>query len=105
VSLAPASRPIRYLIFGRPRTWEAFKRVKANHGASAGRRTITTLEASIADLRSLLAKAEGRAADERSRCDRLIAETLAANTRAVHLEGELTALVLSGHSSGGGLCG
>jgi chromosome segregation ATPase len=58
----------------------------------ADARTITTLEASIADLRSLLAKAEGRAADERSRCDRLIAETLAANTRAVHLEGELTAL-------------
>ena len=58
----------------------------------AGARTITTLEASIADLRSLLAKAEGRAVDERSRCDRLIAETLAANARAAHLEGELTAL-------------
>jgi hypothetical protein len=54
--------------------------------------TITTLEACIADLRSLLAKAEERAADERSRCDRLIAETLAANARAAHLEGELTAL-------------
>ena len=38
----------------------------------ADARTITTLEASIADLRSLLAKAEGRAADERSRCDRLM---------------------------------
>jgi hypothetical protein len=58
----------------------------------ADARTITTLEASIADLRSLLAKAEERAADERSRCDRLIAETLAANARAAHLEGELTAL-------------
>jgi hypothetical protein len=50
---------------------------------SADARTITTLEPSIADLRSLLAKAEGRAAEERSRCDRLIAETLAANDRAV----------------------
>jgi hypothetical protein len=58
----------------------------------ADARTITTLEACIVDLRSLLAKAEERAADERSRCDRLIAETLAANARAVHLEGELTAL-------------
>jgi hypothetical protein len=58
----------------------------------ADARTITTLEACIADLRSLLAKAEERAADERSRCDRLIAETLAANARAAHLEGELTAL-------------
>ena len=55
-------------------------------------RTITMLEACIADLRSLLAKAEGRATEERSRCDRLIAETLVANTRAAHLEGELTAL-------------
>jgi hypothetical protein len=59
---------------------------------SADARTITTLEACIIDLRSLLAKAEERAADERSRCDRLIAETLAANARAAHLEGELTAL-------------
>jgi hypothetical protein len=58
----------------------------------ADARTITTLEACIVDLRSLLAKAEERAADERSRCDRLIAETLAANARAAHLEGELTAL-------------
>ena len=58
----------------------------------ADARTITTLEACIADLRSLLAKAEERAADERSRCDRLIAETLAANARAAHHEGELTAL-------------
>jgi hypothetical protein len=56
------------------------------------RTTITTLEACIADLRSLLAKAEERAADERSRCDRLIAETMAANARAAHLEGELTGL-------------
>ena len=61
---------------------------------SADARTITTLEACIADLRSLLAKAEERAADERSRCDRLIAETLAANARAAHLEGELAALRL-----------
>ena len=58
----------------------------------ADTRTITALEACIADLRSLLAKAEGRATEERSRCDRLIAETLVANTRAAHLEGELTAL-------------
>jgi hypothetical protein len=58
----------------------------------ADARTITTLEACVADLRSLLAKAEERAADERSRCDRLIAETLAANARAAHLEGELKAL-------------
>jgi hypothetical protein len=55
-------------------------------------RTITTLEARIADLQSLLAKAEERAAEERSRCDRLLAETLVANTRAARLEGELTAL-------------
>jgi hypothetical protein len=55
-------------------------------------RTITTLEACIDDLRSLLAKAEERAADERSRCDRLIAETLTANARAARLEGELTTL-------------
>jgi hypothetical protein len=55
-------------------------------------RTITTLEACIADLRSLLAKAEERAAEERSRCDSLIAETLVANARAAHLEGELKAL-------------
>jgi hypothetical protein len=59
---------------------------------SADARTITTLEACIADLRSLLAKAEERAAEERSRCDRLLAETLAANARAARLEGELTAL-------------
>jgi hypothetical protein len=39
-----------------------------------------------------LAKAEERAAEERSRCDRLLAETLVANARAAHLEGELTAL-------------
>jgi hypothetical protein len=58
----------------------------------ADTRTITTLEACIADLRSLLAKAEERAADERSRCDRLIAETLVAIAQAAHLEGELTAL-------------
>ena len=55
-------------------------------------RTITTLESCIADLRSLLAKAEERAAGERSRCDRLLAETLVANARAARLEGELTAL-------------
>jgi len=58
----------------------------------ADTRTITTLEACIADLRSLLAKAEERAAEERSRCDRLLAETLVANARAARLEGELTAL-------------
>jgi hypothetical protein len=58
----------------------------------ADARTITTLEACIADLRSLLAKAEERAAEERSRCDRLLAETLIANARAARLEGELTAL-------------
>ena len=58
----------------------------------ADARTITTLEACVADLRSLLAKAEERAAEERSRCDRLLAETLVANARAAHLEGELTAL-------------
>jgi hypothetical protein len=34
--------------------------------------TITALEARISDLRTLLAKAEERASDERSRCDRLI---------------------------------
>jgi hypothetical protein len=39
-----------------------------------------------------LAKAEERAAEERSRCDRLLAETLVANARAARLEGELTAL-------------
>jgi hypothetical protein len=55
-------------------------------------RTITTLEACIADLRSLLAQAEERAAEERSRCDRLLAETLDANARAARLEGELAAL-------------
>jgi hypothetical protein len=55
-------------------------------------RTITTLEACIADLRSLLAKAEERAAEERSRCDQLLAETLDANARAARLEGELAGL-------------
>jgi hypothetical protein len=55
-------------------------------------RTITTLESCIADLRSVLAKAEERAADERLRCDRLLAETLVANARAARLEGELMAL-------------
>jgi hypothetical protein len=55
-------------------------------------RTITMLEACIADLRSSLAKAEERAAEERSRCDRLLAETLDANARAARLEGELAAL-------------
>jgi hypothetical protein len=55
-------------------------------------RTITTLEACIADFRSLLARAEERAAEERSRCDRLLAETLVASTRAARLEGELAAL-------------
>jgi hypothetical protein len=39
-----------------------------------------------------LAKAEERAADERSRCDRLLAENLVANARATHLEGQLKAL-------------
>jgi hypothetical protein len=58
----------------------------------ADTRTITTLEACIADLRSLLAKVEERVAEERSRCDRLLAETLVANARAARLEGELTAL-------------
>ena len=58
----------------------------------ADARTLTTLEACIADLRSLLAKAEERAAEERSRCDRLLAETLTANARAAHLEGEVRAL-------------
>jgi hypothetical protein len=53
---------------------------------------ITTLEACIADLRSLLAKSEERAAEERLRCDRLIADTLVANTRAARLESELMAL-------------
>jgi hypothetical protein len=55
-------------------------------------RTITMLEPCIADLRSLLAKAEERAAEERSRCDQLLAETLDANARAARLEGELAAL-------------
>jgi hypothetical protein len=55
-------------------------------------RTVTTLEGCIADLRSLLVKAEERVAEERSGCDRLLSEILAANTRAEHLEGELTAL-------------
>jgi hypothetical protein len=55
-------------------------------------RTITMLETCIADLRSLLAKAEERAAEERSRCDQLLAETLDANARAARLEGELAAL-------------
>ena len=55
-------------------------------------RTITALEACISDLRSLLAKAEERAAEERSRCDRLITESFVANARAAHLEGELKAL-------------
>jgi hypothetical protein len=55
-------------------------------------RTITAFEACISDLRSLLAKAEERAIDERSRCDRLIAETLDANARTANLEGELKAL-------------
>jgi hypothetical protein len=55
-------------------------------------RKITTLEACVADLRSLLAKAEERGAEERSRCDRLLAETLVANARAARLEGELMAL-------------
>ena len=58
----------------------------------ADARTITTLEACIADLRSLLAKAEERAAEERARCDRLLAETLTASARAAHLEGEVRAL-------------
>jgi hypothetical protein len=58
----------------------------------ADARTITTLEACVADLRSLLAKAEERAAEERSRCDRLLAETLDANARAGRVEGELAGL-------------
>jgi hypothetical protein len=58
----------------------------------ADARAITTLEACIADLRSLLAKAEQRAAEERSRCDRLLAEALVANARVAHLECELKAL-------------
>ena len=58
----------------------------------ADARTITTLEACVADLRPLLAKAEERAAEERSRCDRLLAETLDANARAARLEGELAGL-------------
>ena len=44
------------------------------------------------ELRSLLAKAEERASDERSRCDRLVTQIVAANARAEHLEGEWTAL-------------
>jgi hypothetical protein len=55
-------------------------------------RTIMTLEACIADLRSLLAKAEERAAEERSRCAQLLAGALDANARAARLEGELAAL-------------
>ena len=55
---------------------------------AADARTITTLETCIADLRSLLAKSEERAAEERSRCDRLLAETLIANASAARLEGE-----------------
>jgi hypothetical protein len=51
-----------------------------------------------------LAKAEERAADERSRCDRLLAETLVANARATHLEGELKAL-RSSRCRGGGAGG
>jgi hypothetical protein len=58
----------------------------------ADARTVAALEACVADLRSLLAKAEERATEERSRCDRLIAETLVANARAMHLEGELKEL-------------
>jgi hypothetical protein len=38
-----------------------------------------------------LAKAEERAAEERSHCDRLLAEAFVANARAERLEGELTA--------------
>ena len=53
---------------------------------------ITTLEACVSDLRSMLAKAEERSSDERTRCDRLAAEAMAASARAAHLEGELTAL-------------
>ena len=53
---------------------------------------IATLEACVSDLRSMLAKAEERSADERARCDRLTAEAMSANARAAHLEGELTAL-------------
>jgi hypothetical protein len=53
---------------------------------------ITTLEACVSDLRSMLAKAEERSSDERTRCDRLAAEAMSANARAAHLEGELTAL-------------
>jgi hypothetical protein len=65
---------------------------KRPHVQAPDARTITTLEACIADLRSLLAKAEERAAEERSRCDELLAETLDANARAARLEGELAAL-------------
>ena len=53
---------------------------------------ITTLEACVSDLRSMLAKAEERSSDERTRCDRLAAEAMSANARAAHFEGELTAL-------------
>ena len=53
---------------------------------------ITTLEVCVSDLRSMLAKAEERSSDERTRCDRLVAEAMSANARAAHLEGELTAL-------------
>lgn len=55
-------------------------------------RTIAMFEACIDDLRSLLTNAEERSAKERSRCDRLLDETLIANARAARLEGELTAL-------------
>jgi predicted nucleic acid-binding Zn-ribbon protein len=59
---------------------------------TALRASITTLETCIADLRSLLAKAEERASDERSRCDRLVTEMVASSARADHLDRELTVL-------------
>jgi hypothetical protein len=65
---------------------------KRPDGQPADAQMITTLEACVSDLRSMLAKAEERWSDERTRCDRLAAEAMSANARAAHLEGELTAL-------------
>ena len=59
---------------------------------AADAQMITTLEACVSDLRSMLAKAEEGSSHERTRCDRLAAEATSANARAAHLEGELAAL-------------
>ena len=53
---------------------------------------IATLEARVSELRSVLAKAEQRSADERAQCDRLTTEAMSANARAANFEGELKAL-------------